>query len=96
MASIYSYLNKTIGKLTITDIEYKGKNAYFICKCACGNIKSIFSGSVITGHTKSCGCLKVKSDKNLDNKFKYDLIGQTFGYLEVLDQAGRDKRGEIC
>ena len=34
----------------------KRKDTYFVCKCACGVVKKVYSSSLISGKTKSCGC----------------------------------------
>ena len=34
-----------------------GSHSYWICKCDCGNIKSVRKNCLIRGETKSCGCL---------------------------------------
>lgn len=47
------------GKLTV--IEQTGRNnlkkVLWKCKCDCGNFVNVVSGSLITGNTKSCGCV---------------------------------------
>lgn len=52
------------------DEEQSGKNhrAYWICKCDCGNIKSVSSKCLRDGKTKSCGCLVSMGEENI-NKF---------------------------
>lgn len=55
-----------------------GHKAWWICKCDCGNIKSIKGENLRRGLTKSCGCLHKEVMKKL--KFE-DLIGQEFGFL---------------
>lgn len=37
----------------------------FKCQCDCGKIKNIRLNDLQTGHTKSCGCLRVKTIKSL-------------------------------
>ncbi|MGL5331143.1 MAG: HNH endonuclease [Peptostreptococcaceae bacterium] len=37
--------------------EINKSEKYFICRCDCGNEKSIMKRNLISGHTKSCGCL---------------------------------------
>ena len=51
---------------------------YWICKCECGNTKSILKGSLIRGDTQSCGCLqKEKSSENGKKMLtKYGTIRQ--------------------
>lgn len=39
------------------DDEYEGHHTKWICKCECGTTKSVFSTSLRTGESKSCGCL---------------------------------------
>ena len=41
-----------------------GHKAYWICKCDCGNIKSIKGESLRRGLTKSCGCLQNNCSTN--------------------------------
>ncbi len=44
------------GRLTI--IGHSEKSGYSICKCECLNITEIENYLLISGHTRSCGCLK--------------------------------------
>lgn len=40
-------------------------NTYvWACKCDCGNITNVFSGNLIRGTTKSCGCLRNEMSAN--------------------------------
>lgn len=59
------------------DVDKTGKNPYYVCRCNCGNVKSIAVNSLLSGVTKSCGCLKKESDK------PNDLTGRKFGKLTV-------------
>lgn len=49
------------GRLTAIGFSYK-KNGreYWKCKCSCGNDKYVQYYHLLSGHTKSCGCLKNK------------------------------------
>lgn len=35
-----------------------GKNRKWLCLCECGELRSVFSGNLTAGRTKSCGCLR--------------------------------------
>lgn len=35
-------------------------NYVWLCKCDCGKVLSVTSGSLTNGHTQSCGCLHIK------------------------------------
>jgi hypothetical protein len=49
---------KKFNRLLIIDFsENKNNRTAWICKCDCGNIKTVNSSKLISGHTKSCGCL---------------------------------------
>lgn len=56
------------GKLIVLSLDHKeqaylsngkknGFRAYYLCKCDCGNETIVQSCSLISGKTKSCGCL---------------------------------------
>lgn len=58
--------------------QVKNKASFFICKCFCGKEKSVRSGSLINGDSKSCGCTalgkmndaRVIADKKQRDEFK--------------------------
>ena len=54
---------KTFNRLTvIKDAEYRKSDC--LCRCSCGNEKYINRYKVISGHTKSCGCIYNGKTKN--------------------------------
>ena len=60
---------KRFERLLVVDIDYerKTRKTYWICKCDCGNTKSVRSDSLQCGAIASCGCLKKEQDEgNLD------------------------------
>lgn len=66
---------QTFGLLTVQgQVERKpGQYLYnWICKCACGSIRSVRKTHLLLGKTKSCGCLSEKAN---------DLTGRKFGML---------------
>lgn len=49
---------KKFNRLLVLNFAGKQKgNNIWLCKCDCGNLKKASTHSLITGHTKSCGCL---------------------------------------
>ena len=48
--------------------EIKKLKLFYLCQCECGTIKSIRSDSLKGGRTKSCGCLIVERNKELNTK----------------------------
>ena len=94
-------IGRKFNKLTVIKfdrIEHKrdskGKNrdkGYWLCKCDCGKVVSITRNELITGKTKSCGCLyKENGIKNAKMNF-IDLTGRRFYKLVVI---GLDRKEE--
>lgn len=55
------------GRLTVISLsERKYSHRHWLCKCGCGNKRSVREGYLKTGRTKSCGCYnrEVSSEKN--------------------------------
>lgn len=51
------------------------------CECDCGNVSYVSSHQLLSGNTKSCGCMQ--------NPPLKDFIGKRFGQLTVTDYAGK-------
>ncbi len=50
---------KVFGKLTVLELaEWKSGTSYWLCRCECGNETKVRYAYLISGHTKSCGCLQ--------------------------------------
>lgn len=68
----------------ITVIRRDGSDSFgrakWLCKCICGNITSVQSGNLITGTTKSCGCLLNKESVNFKNE-----LNKKFGRLKTFE-----------
>lgn len=51
----------------LTAIRVVGRNKHNIliweCKCDCGNISYPTSNSLLSGNTKSCGCVTLQGEK---------------------------------
>lgn len=75
------WLNKTFGEWTV--ISEKGeKSNTVLCKCSCGEIRSVYKSHLSRGSSTSCGN-NVKHQKII----KDNLTGKKFNHLLVL---GRD------
>lgn len=59
-----TYIGNTYNSLTIIsmeDLNGKGKPRRALCKCICGNYTKVALSDLRSGHTKSCGCLRIKT-----------------------------------
>jgi hypothetical protein len=91
MSRYIDLTGKVFGKLTVLSLNDKieeAKNKYeyhWICKCECGNLKSIPGKNLRNGWTKSCGCLTKPSN----------ITGNKYGKLKVIsfDKETKDKNG---
>lgn len=76
------------GKLIVTDMIYgsKDKNGkqrtYCDCKCDCGKSVIRLVDGLYSDVLCSCGCAR----KEISDKLSINIIGETFGYLTVLEE----------
>ena len=70
-----------------TDERING-NVVWECKCDCGNTKLVPAGSLRSGNTTSCGCIKT------GKKFS-DLTGQRFGKLVAIRPTDERINGSV-
>lgn len=55
------------GRLTVIERDTTSKTTKWICKCDCGNTKSVAAGHLKSGSTTSCGCYQ-KEKASISNK----------------------------
>lgn len=70
---------QVFGRLTV--LKRLSNSSLWECQCKCGNIITVNTNHLHTGHTQSCGCLQ--KEKTSEASFK-NLTGQKFGLLTVL------------
>lgn len=66
-------------------VEYLGRDEghhSYRCICDCGRETVVERNHIITGHTKSCGCIKKEV---IDGE---EIVGQRFGTLTVVEYLG--------
>lgn len=74
------------GKLVALQFEHhKGRRLRWNCLCDCGNTTSVAAIKLVNEEIASCGCARREYPKGT----RFDLSGQRFGVLTVLDVAGR-------
>jgi hypothetical protein len=78
LAKVKNELGSRYGKLTVIGLGDPDKhhNARWLCRCDCGNKKTVTGTSLRTGGTTSCGCIR-----------KIDEIGHQYGRLTVIGYA---------
>lgn len=71
---------RRFGRLKV--LSYDDKKRKYLCKCDCGNTKYIYGGSLLSGYTKSCGC--IHKEKIQEIKL-IDIAGQKFSMLTAIE-----------
>lgn len=73
-------------RLTVIERVENDRNgrARWLCKCDCGNTKEVAGKSLLTGHTRSCGCLNKDA---ISKASMIDLCNEKFGLLTVVERA---------
>lgn len=70
-------IGTTFGRWTVLEkqddvyvgIKRKIKRSAYLCKCNCGTVSTVLCLNLISGISKSCGCLKIQRTK--ETKFKH-------------------------
>ncbi len=66
----------------------KGERKW-LCRCECGTEKYVLERSLVYGGSESCGCLR---KEKAAEALSYDLQGQVFGELTVLEKAEHQRK----
>lgn len=75
-----------------TAIRQDGCNSqgvpYWLCRCRCGNEKRVLAYSLLSGHTKSCGCMKreLVRERNMTHGCAYEPWYTT--YADMMKRCG--------
>jgi hypothetical protein len=57
MPKIHDLTGRTFGNLTAIYVDKEAKRRAWVCECACGKRTTVATAHLISGHTRSCGCL---------------------------------------
>lgn len=68
---IKNIAGERFGRLTALERLDKKRGSSFLwrCQCDCGNILETSSNSLLSGNTRSCGCLRVEAIKRTNAKY---------------------------
>lgn len=86
-----SQINKRFGKLTVVKRlsmeERVHKPNDLLCLCDCGKTIQTNAYKLLTGHSKSCGCMKAERIGNLNKKYQYTNKRLYSVYKAMIDRC---------
>jgi hypothetical protein len=63
------------GRLVAIERTSKYRGAYkWLCICDCGRMVEVLGSKLVSGHTKSCGCIRNEYASAMGNKFKHLIV----------------------
>ena len=77
MPKIIDFTGQRVGRLTVLHFGEHRRTVsgtskrYWLCKCDCGNTCLVESQCLSKGVTRSCGCLKIESDRTNKNHLRH-------------------------
>lgn len=85
-----SLIGQKFGEWSVLKID-RSRPRYYICRCSCGTVRSVFSGSLKQERTKSCGCLKRKNIIQRHEENAQSHIGEKHGFLTIYDYEKKNQ-----
>ena len=89
---LYNIEGQKFNRLTVLIEDFgRNQNKLVMCKCSCdcGKIVTISRSRLMSGHTKSCGCLNIKKSTDRINTYRdsfYSKYDYTNGVLSSVYQ----------
>ena len=83
---------KKFGRLTVIETMWNETPVRVKCSCECGNIGIYLKTDVMSGHTKSCGCLQ--SERTSEANFVNQASKVSDYGIEILTPSHQNKKGQ--
>ncbi len=93
---VKNLIGQKFGKLMVVQLSHTGSHGReYICKCDCGQIKTVRGSTLTSGRILGCGCSiglsNIGRTKDQNARIK---IGQKYGRLTIVDiERKQNKRG---
>lgn len=88
MRQINDLRGKQFGYLTPLKISGKNSRGYlWYCKCKCGNYKTVPRDSLVSGNTRSCGCLVKEMNETKIKKIHESYSFEPNKYIQLDDNT---------
>lgn len=89
-------IGKVFSQLTVVSfIEKRNSTKVWLCRCSCGEMVNVRQCHLVTSHTRSCGCLKIKTISKTFTKhgaLKNGALPRTYTtWRSMLDRCNNEK-----
>lgn len=76
MKNVKDITGQKFGRLTVLGRKQNDKKNIWYCQCDCGNTAFVYKHDILTGKTKSCGCLRreVTAAKRKKHKMSHSRL----------------------
>ena len=93
LANAKDLAGRKFGRLTAIERTGEKKGTHFVwrCMCECGKDAMVSSNSLLSGNTRSCGCLLDETKRNA----YHDISGQRFGRLIAVEPVEKRCGGSV-
>lgn len=93
LASSKDLTGRQFGRLTAIERTSGKKGSSFVwrCRCECGAEAMVSSNSLLSGNTRSCGCLLTQSKRAAF----HDISGRRFGKLVAVEPVEKRSGGSV-
>jgi len=78
------------GRYVVIEPAESRDGAYWVCKCDCGNIRTVRGRTLFNGKSHGCGC--ANKDVQISAR-RADVTGQRFGYLVANELTLNPEKG---
>ena len=87
------FVGLSVGQLVVVGLSHNGRHGkYWLCKCSCGNQKSILGYSLVSKKpTLSCGCLQRSGRNNMTHGMSNTPTYESFRAMHKRCSNPRDK-----
>jgi hypothetical protein len=92
MATKLKLAGRRFGRLAVIhQTESRSGQWFWMCRCDCGTMKEVAAHDLSTGHTNSCGCLKIDTIREIRTTHGYrsENFSNPFEYAAWRDMKAR-------
>lgn len=71
--NVVNHTGEIFGRLTVIRFSHRrDEKSYYRCRCECGKMHTVMYSHLLSGGTRSCGCLRKELNSKLYNKHERD------------------------